>query len=218
MPVMAEAASSNIAMLRLARSAKTFGPNAPAIVAEFFWNASIAASSAAGVTSTRVQPSGSVMAKPLSATSMRPVVARLAAGVAAPPAVGDASGEPPGATEAGAGVAWVVGADVAVDAVGAGLTKRTALAAARPGGAAVWIGLHENAMSLDSFDVTLPEKKVFGTYAATRDDLRLALELMATGKVDAKTWTTRLPLAEAEQAFRRALAARGADIKMIVGP
>ncbi len=110
------------------------------------------------------------------------------------------------------------GADVAVDAVGAGLTKRTALAAARPGGAAVWIGLHENAMSLDSFDVTLPEKKVFGTYAATRDDLRLALELMATGKVDAKTWTTRLPLVEAEQAFRRALAARGADIKMIVGP
>ncbi|MES2697958.1 MAG: alcohol dehydrogenase catalytic domain-containing protein [Verrucomicrobiota bacterium] len=108
------------------------------------------------------------------------------------------------------------GADIAVDAVGGGATKRTALEAARPGGGVVWIGLHENAMTLDSFAVTLPEKKVFGTYAATVDDLRLALEWMAAGKVDAKSWTTRLPLAEAEQAFRRALAAQGTDIKLIV--
>jgi threonine dehydrogenase-like Zn-dependent dehydrogenase len=110
------------------------------------------------------------------------------------------------------------GADVAVDAVGAGATKRLVLDAVRPGGAAVWIGLHENAMTLDSFGVTLPEKRIFGTYAATLDDLRLALELMSTGKVDAKTWTTSLPLAEAEQAFRRALVAKGTDIKMIVCP
>lgn len=109
------------------------------------------------------------------------------------------------------------GADLVVDAVGTGATKRGALDAARPGGAVVWIGLHDNAMTLDSFAVTLPERKVFGTYAAKLEDLRLALEWMRTGKVDAKTWTTRLPLGEAEQAFRRALAGRGTDIKMIVG-
>lgn len=109
------------------------------------------------------------------------------------------------------------GADVVVDAVGAAETKRKAIDATRPGGAAVWIGLHENAMMLDSFSVTLPERKVFGTYAAKMEDLRAALEWMRTGKVDAKSWTTRLPLSEAEQAFRRALAAKGSDIKMIVG-
>jgi len=110
------------------------------------------------------------------------------------------------------------GADLAVDAVGGGVTKRTALDAARAGGGVVWIGLHENAITLDSFGVTLPEKKVFGSYAATLGELQLALDLMAAGKVDARTWTTRLPLSEAETAFRRALAAQGTDIKMVVCP
>lgn len=110
------------------------------------------------------------------------------------------------------------GADLAVDAVGAGATKRAALDATRPGGGIVWIGLHENAITVDSFGITLPEKKLFGSYAATMDELRLALQLMAEGKVDARTWTTRFSLDEAETAFRRALAAKGADIKMVVCP
>jgi L-iditol 2-dehydrogenase len=110
------------------------------------------------------------------------------------------------------------GVDLAVDAVGAALTKRTVVEAVRPGGAAVWIGLHENTISVDSFGITLPERKIFGSYAATMDELKLALLLMATGKVDARTWTTRLPLSEAETAFRRALAAKGTDIKMVVCP
>jgi len=116
------------------------------------------------------------------------------------------------ATTAGEGV------DLAVDAVGGGDTKRTSIEATRPGGAVVWIGLHENAVTLDSFGITLLEKKVFGTYAATIDDLRLALDLMATGKVDAHSWTTRVSLNDAEQGFRRALAAKGTDIKMVVCP
>ncbi|HYR57896.1 MAG TPA: alcohol dehydrogenase catalytic domain-containing protein, partial [Chthoniobacteraceae bacterium] len=37
------------------------------------------------------------------------------------------------------------GVDLVVDAVGGAATKQQSLAAARPGGAAVWIGLHENA-------------------------------------------------------------------------
>lgn len=110
------------------------------------------------------------------------------------------------------------GADLVVDAVGMAATKRGALDAARPGGAVVWIGLHDNPMTLDSFAVTLPEKKVFGTYAAKVEDLKVALEWMRTRKVDAKSWTTCLPLVEAEQAFRRALAAKGTDIKMIITP
>lgn len=110
------------------------------------------------------------------------------------------------------------GADLTVDAVGAAATKRSALEAARPGGGVVWIGLHENPLTFDSFGLTLPEKKIFGSYAATMAELKLALDLMASGQVDARTWTTRLPLAEAEQAFRRALAAKGGDIKLVVEP
>lgn len=110
------------------------------------------------------------------------------------------------------------GADVTVDAVGSGTTKRAALEATRPGGASVWIGLHENSVTLDTFGITLPEKRVFGTYAATMAELEQALRLMASGQVDARTWTTRMPLTQAEQAFKRALAAKGSDIKMVVCP
>jgi L-iditol 2-dehydrogenase len=108
------------------------------------------------------------------------------------------------------------GADLAVDAVGGAVTKRTALDAVRPGGAAVWIGLHENPLTFDSFGVTLPEKQILGSYAARLDDLRLALEWMSAGRVDARTWTTRFALADGVAAFHRALAAQGTDIKCII--
>ncbi len=110
------------------------------------------------------------------------------------------------------------GADLAVDAVGGAVTKRGSLDAVRPGGAVVWIGLHENPLTFDSFSVTLPEKQILGTYAAKLDDLKLALEWMSTGKVDARTWTTKFPLADGVTAFNRALAAQGTDIKCIIVP
>lgn len=110
------------------------------------------------------------------------------------------------------------GVDVAIDAVGAAATKRGALDAVRVGGAAVWIGLHDNSMTFDSYGITLPEKRVIGSYAATMDELKTALDLMASGRVDAHSWTTRVPLAEAAEGFRRALAARGTDIKIVVCP
>jgi threonine dehydrogenase-like Zn-dependent dehydrogenase len=66
--------------------------------------------------------------------------------------------------------------------------------------------------------VTLPEKQVFGSYAAKLDDLRLALDWMSTGRVDARTWTTKFPLADGVAAFNRALAAQGTDIKCIICP
>ncbi len=110
------------------------------------------------------------------------------------------------------------GADLVVDAVGAGVTKRTSLAALRPGGATVWIGLHENALTFDSYGLTLPEKQVLGTYAAKIEELQHALGLMASGQVDARSWVQRFPLADGVTAFKRMLAAEGADIKAVICP
>jgi len=110
------------------------------------------------------------------------------------------------------------GADLVVDAVGAGVTKRTSLAALRPGGATVWIGLHENALTFDSYGLTLPEKQVLGTYAAKIEELQHALGLMASGQVDARSWVQRFPLADGVTAFNRMLAAEGADIKAVICP
>lgn len=110
------------------------------------------------------------------------------------------------------------GADLTVDAVGGAITKRTALDALRPGGASVWIGLHENTVPVDTYNITLPERVVFGTYAATIAELRQALDLMAAGKVDALSWVQRFPLADGVTAFNRMLAAKGADLKAVICP
>ncbi len=110
------------------------------------------------------------------------------------------------------------GADVVIDAVGMGLTKRQSIAAARPGGAAVWIGLHEDAVTLDTYPVTLPERHVLGTYAATQSELAEALALMADGRVDVTSWPTVFPLDEGVTAFHRMLAAEGADLKAVLVP
>lgn len=110
------------------------------------------------------------------------------------------------------------GADLTVDAVGGAMTKKTSLEALRPGGATVWIGLHENSLNLDSYDITLPERTVYGSYAATIAELQQALDLMAAGRIDALSWVQRFPLADSVAAFRRMLAARGDDIKAVVCP
>jgi threonine dehydrogenase-like Zn-dependent dehydrogenase len=110
------------------------------------------------------------------------------------------------------------GADLTVDAVGSGLTKKVSLEALRPGGATIWIGLHDNAMTLDTYSITLPEKHVLGTYAAKIDELKLALELMASGRVDALSWVQSFPLAAGVETFHRMLAAKGADIKGVLCP
>ncbi len=110
------------------------------------------------------------------------------------------------------------GADLTVDAVGAARTKQTSLDALRPGGAAVWIGLHENELSLDTYGITLPEKQVLGTYAAKLGELQEALDLMAAGRVDAHSWVQRFPLTEGIGAFHRMLAAKGTDIKAVLCP
>ena len=110
------------------------------------------------------------------------------------------------------------GADIVVDAVGASATKKTSLEALRPGGVTVWIGLHENTVTLDSYNVTLPEKQVLGTYAAKIEELAHALQLMASGQVDALSWVQRFPLEEGVTAFKRMLAAKGSDIKAVICP
>jgi L-iditol 2-dehydrogenase len=121
---------------------------------------------------------------------------------------------------AAAALAWTdgEGVDLVVDAAGSAATKRLSLASLRPGGAAVWIGLHANTMELDSYGVTLPEKQIFGTYAAKIEELAEALELMRSGRVDVTSWTETVPLDQAVSAFHRMLAPSDSDLKAVFIP
>jgi len=108
------------------------------------------------------------------------------------------------------------GVDLVVDAVGAPTTKRLSLAALRPGGAAVWIGLHGDRMEIDSYQVTLPERQILGTYSARMDELATALELMTQKKVEVASWTQPSPIEQGAEAFRRVLKPGENDIKAIL--
>ena len=110
------------------------------------------------------------------------------------------------------------GADLVIDAVGSAATKRQSLDVCRPGGAVVWIGLHSDAVTLDTYGITLPEKTIYGTYAAHLHELSEALDLMAGGRVDVQSWVHSFPLADGVEAFHRMLAAQGDDIKAVLIP
>jgi L-iditol 2-dehydrogenase len=92
------------------------------------------------------------------------------------------------------------------------------LAATRPGGTTVWIGLHENTVAIDSHEVTLAERRVQGSYAATLDELKVAVDLLASGQVDGSSWIKTFPLVEGVEAFRRMLSAHGDNIKGVLLP
>jgi threonine dehydrogenase-like Zn-dependent dehydrogenase len=117
-----------------------------------------------------------------------------------------------------AGLTGGDGADVVVDAAGAAWTKAHSLKATRPGGMTVWLGLHENQIQLDSHDVTLGERTVQGSYAANLDELALAVDLLARGRVDGASWVKTFPIDDGVSAFERMLAAKGDDIKAVLVP
>jgi len=111
------------------------------------------------------------------------------------------------------------GADVVVDAVGASVTRRQAVAASRPGGEVVWIGLHEDATEVSGFDVVLGERRVSGSYAVTPRDLRTAIGLFAHGKIEMAPWVKPFPLAEGARVFRELVTAPPEDyIKAVLLP
>ncbi|MCG8604802.1 alcohol dehydrogenase catalytic domain-containing protein [bacterium] len=110
------------------------------------------------------------------------------------------------------------GVDLVIDAAGNQTTKKQSLCVCRPGGAVVWIGLLENAVKLDSYDVTLTEKTIFGSYAASLSELRDAVHLLSSGLVDTKRWLQSFPLERGVEVFQRMLAAEGKDIKAVLIP
>lgn len=108
------------------------------------------------------------------------------------------------------------GADAVVDAVGSATTKQESFRIVRPGGAVVWIGLHENQATIDSYEITLSEKTVYGSYAASLEELRQSVDLMGSGRVDTTSWVQTFPIGQGVEAFHRMLQQQGNDIKGVI--
>ncbi|MFV1980845.1 MAG: zinc-binding dehydrogenase [Rhodothermia bacterium] len=107
-------------------------------------------------------------------------------------------------------------ADVVIDAAGFAATKQLSLTMCRPGGSVVWIGLGENEINLHSYVLTLEEKAVFGSYGATGDDIREALRLMETRRVDVSTWVTSYRHRDWVEGFERQIDPSIRDVKAVL--
>lgn len=93
-------------------------------------------------------------------------------------------------------------ADMIVDAVGSGVTRRTSSALVRPGGTIVHIGLQDNLDGLDTRRITLQEITFKGTYCYRKDDFAEALRLLNEGAITGAGWVDVRPLVDGVVAFK----------------
>jgi threonine dehydrogenase-like Zn-dependent dehydrogenase len=110
------------------------------------------------------------------------------------------------------------GVDLCVDAVGTRETKNQSVQMLRAGGSCFWIGLYHDEISLKSYDVTVPEKKVFGTYAGKREEFLQAIGALAEKKAVGGPWIKTFSLEDGVAAFHHALIPEEGYIKTTIIP
>ncbi len=108
--------------------------------------------------------------------------------------------------------------DIVVDAVGGRLTREAAIAAVRPGGVVMHIGLLDNDGGIDVRRMTLQEITLIGTYTYTPEDLRVTIGKLHSGAFGDLGWLEQRPLSEGARAFDDLLHGRTAAPKIVLRP
>jgi alcohol dehydrogenase len=108
--------------------------------------------------------------------------------------------------------------DLVIDAVGAAATRDAALAAVRPGGVIVHIGLADWASRIDMRKLTLAEITLIGTYTYTTADLRATARALHAGGFGDLAWVEERPLADGARAFRDLHDGAAAAAKILLRP
>lgn len=108
--------------------------------------------------------------------------------------------------------------DVVVDAVGGKATRAASMAAVRPGGVVMHIGLMDNDGGFDARKMTLQEITVIGTYTYTPVDLRAAVRKLHQGAFGNLDWLEQRPLKDGPRAFDDLLHGRSGAPKIVLRP
>jgi alcohol dehydrogenase len=108
--------------------------------------------------------------------------------------------------------------EVVIDAVGAKATRTQALAAVKPGGVVMHVGLQDWASEIDMRKLTLAEITLLGTYTYTTADLRATVAALARGAFGDLSWVEQRPLEAGQQAFLDLDQGRCAAAKLILTP
>ena len=108
--------------------------------------------------------------------------------------------------------------ELVIDAVGGKATRAAALAAVKPGGVVMHIGLQDWASEIDMRKLTLAEVTLLGTYTYTTADLRATVAALARGAFGDLSWVEERPLSEGANAFRDLHEGRTAAAKVVLRP
>ena len=108
--------------------------------------------------------------------------------------------------------------DLVIDAVGAAATRNAALAAAKPGGVVMHVGLADWASEIDMRKLTLAEITLIGTYTYTMADLRAAARALHDGAFGDLAWVEERKLADGAAAFRDLHEGRAGAAKIVLTP
>jgi L-iditol 2-dehydrogenase len=100
------------------------------------------------------------------------------------------------------------GADVVIDAVGTSKTRQQAIAAVKRGGTIALVGLNEEQTELNLYEVVAREIQICGSYAYSRADFGKAIDLISSGKIDAKSWVQKVPLDQGQEIFQNLIEQR----------
>jgi (R,R)-butanediol dehydrogenase / meso-butanediol dehydrogenase / diacetyl reductase len=125
-----------------------------------------------------------------------------------------ASGEE--AREALEGPTEGLGADLVIDAVGAEVTRRMALELLRPGGRAVFVGLHDDDTTLGFHGVVRGQLDLLGSYAFTAEDYSQAVAWLVDGRAGIGDLPPVLPLEEGPNAFAELVKGPSERIKVFL--
>ena len=108
--------------------------------------------------------------------------------------------------------------DFVIDAVGNVATRHTAIAAVKPGGVVMHIGLQDWTSEIDMRRLTLAEITLLGTYTYSMADLKATVTALDRGVFGTLAWVARRPLSQGAQAFDDLHHGRMAAAKVVLEP
>ncbi len=110
------------------------------------------------------------------------------------------------------------GFEFVIDAVGSKATRAAAMAAVRPGGVMLHIGLQDWASEIDMRKLTLDEITLIGTYTYTTADMRATVAALHRGVFGDLAWVEDRALKDGAQAFEDLDRGRTSAAKIVLMP
>lgn len=109
-----------------------------------------------------------------------------------------------------------LGVDAAVDAVGAGATRRECIQSVAWGGKVIFTGLHEEESTIQANYIIRSEIAIQGSFAYTALDFEDALNWLIDGRIEIEPWLQRSPLSAGGPCFEQLLSKPGPVAKILL--